>query len=255
VANPNTEDNLLQLALLLAKTTEGTLLPLHILLDNEGTIVAEAKTQQDQLLAAAERVAHAAVTAVESIARIDDAIDKGILRTAQERHANLIVCGWKGYSTYRDNFFGSSIDNVLRRSPIPVLLTRFTHPIKTTERVFLAVDEMSLTATSFPQLLTLAQTLAAELKASFCLLHVTAGSRRVPARGTAPTRSIDVPMQRVRTNFASYVRTLTANDLLILPAKINADFLGLPVLGVGSETIAHQNPNLSLIVIHIPLER
>jgi Kef-type K+ transport system membrane component KefB/nucleotide-binding universal stress UspA family protein len=253
VANPNTEDNLLQLALLLAKTTDGTLLPLHILLDNEGSIAPEAKIRQDQLLAAAEMTAHAAVTAVEPIARIDESIDKGILRTAQERNANLIVCGWKGYSTYRDNFFGSAIDNVLRRSTIPVLLTRFTHQIKTTQRVFLAVDETGLTVASFPQLLTLAQTLATELKASFCLLHVMAGSRRTPDRAALP-HAADIPMQRVRTNFAHYVsRNLIADDLLIVTAKINSDFLGLPTLGIGSETLAHQNPNLSLIVVHVPL--
>ena len=254
VANPNTEDNLLQLALLLAKTTQGTLLPLHILLDNEGTIAAAAKTQQDQLLANAEMIAHAAVTDVEPIARIDDSIDKGILRTAQERKANLIVCGWKGYSTYRDNFFGSAIDNVLRRATVPVLLTRFTHPIKTTQRVFLAVDEASLSASSFPQLLNLSQTLATELKASFCLLQVMSGSRRAPDRAVTASLDSDISIQRIRTNFNSYIsRNLTADDLLILSAKTNADFLGLPTLEIGSESIAHHNPALSLIVVHIPL--
>lgn len=254
VANPNTEDNLLQLALLLAKSTQGTLLPLHILLDKEGSIAAEDKAQQDQLLAAAETVAHAAVTDVESIGRMDDSIAKGILRTAQERNANLIICGWKGYSTYRDNFFGSAIDTVLRRATVPVLVTRFTHPVETTKRVFLAVDEANLTASSFPQLLTLAQTLANELKASFCVLHVMPGARRVSAKASAVPLPTNLSIQRVRMNFASYVtRTLTEDDLLILMAKNNVEFLGLPTLGIGSETIAHQNPMLSLIVIHIPL--
>lgn len=252
VANPNTEDNLLQLALLLAKTSKGTLLPLHILLDNAGPIAAEAKTRQEQLLAAAETVAHASVTDVEPIGRVDDSIDKGILRTAQERNANLIVCGWKGYSTYRDNFFGSAIDNVLRRATVPVLITRFTHPIKTTQRVFLAVDETSLASANFPQLLALSQTLATELKATFCLLQVMAGSRRSFNRADL-TQAGDVPVQQVRINFATYVsRMLTADDLLILTAKSNVEFLGLRTLGIGSETIAHQNPNLSLIVVHIP---
>lgn len=254
VANPNTEDNLLQLALLLAKSTGGTLLPLHILLDNEGAIAAAAKTRQDQLLAAAETIAHAAVTDVEPIGRVDDSIDKGILRTAQERNANLIVCGWKGYSTYRDNFFGGAIDNVLRRATVPVLLTRFTHPIKTTQRVFLAVDETSLMAASFPQLLTLTQTLATELKASFCLLQMMAGSRRASDGAVIASIDSNIPIQRVRTNFASYVsRNLTTDDLLILTAKFNAEFLGLPTPGIGSQKIAHQNPTLSLIVVHIPL--
>ncbi|MCU0526999.1 MAG: cation:proton antiporter [Elainella sp. Prado103] len=254
VSNPNTEDNLLQVALLLAKSTQGTLIPLHILLDHDGAVTPAAKTRQSQLLAAAETAAHAAVTEVEPIGRIDDAIDKGILRTAQEQQANLIVCGWKGYSTYRDNFFGGAIDNVIRRTTVPVFITRFTHPIKTTQRVFLAIDETDLLAPSFAQLLSLSRLLAAELKASFSILHVAGVSRRFSAKSDGLTLPADLSVERVRGNFNSYVaHHLISDDLLILTAKVNTDLLGLSTLGVGSETIAHQNPSLSLMVMHIPL--
>ena len=74
VANPNTEDNLLRLALILAKSSQGTLLPLHILSDRGEAISSADKMQQTQLLTAAETVAHAAACAVEPIARIDDAM-------------------------------------------------------------------------------------------------------------------------------------------------------------------------------------
>ncbi len=65
VANPNTEDNLLRLAWILAKTYQGTLLPLHILSDRGEAMEPADKMQQTQLLAAAETVAHAAACAVE----------------------------------------------------------------------------------------------------------------------------------------------------------------------------------------------
>jgi Kef-type K+ transport system membrane component KefB/nucleotide-binding universal stress UspA family protein len=165
VANPSTEDNLLQLALILAKRTGGTLLPLHVLSD-AAPVTTEAKLQQERLLAAAETIAHAAVTDVEPIGRVDDSIDKGILRTAQERNATLLICGWKGYSTYRDNFFGSVIDNVARRTLVPMLITRFPQPIESTQRVLLAIADAEATTASFQQTLFLTRTLAAELKAS-----------------------------------------------------------------------------------------
>ena len=38
VANPNNEDNLLNLAIILAKTASGTVLPLNVLSDREGSI-------------------------------------------------------------------------------------------------------------------------------------------------------------------------------------------------------------------------
>jgi Kef-type K+ transport system membrane component KefB/nucleotide-binding universal stress UspA family protein len=133
VANPNTEDNLLNLALILAKSVEGTLLPLHVLIDRQAwatpknfdPVSSEAKMQQQQLLDAAETIAHAANVKVETIGRVDDAIAQGIVRTAIERRASIIICGWKGYSTYQENFFGGTIDNVAVKAEIPVLIARF----------------------------------------------------------------------------------------------------------------------------------
>jgi Kef-type K+ transport system membrane component KefB/nucleotide-binding universal stress UspA family protein len=254
VANPNTEDNLLHLGLLLAKSTGGTLLPLHILLDNNGPISTEARLHQEQLLGAAETIAHAAVTQVEPIGRIDEAVDKGILRTAQERNANLLICGWKGYSTYRDNFFGSAIDNVLRRATVPVLITRFTQPIENTVRLFLAVDETHLISeTQFSQLFGLAKSLATEIKAPLCLLHIPSGTRRDPSPITQLISTSKLEVQPLRGQLVSYVtQTLTRDDLLILSAKVSGDFLGIASLDREAEAIVNQNPSLSIIVAHIP---
>ncbi|HEY9865733.1 MAG TPA: cation:proton antiporter, partial [Candidatus Obscuribacterales bacterium] len=55
-------------------------------------IPSGAKVRQEQLLAKAEMVAHAAVTPVETIGRVDNSIGMGIVRTAEERNASLIVC-------------------------------------------------------------------------------------------------------------------------------------------------------------------
>lgn len=130
VANPSTEDNLLQLAILLAKSSTGTLLPLHILLEQNAPISPEDKARQSQLLSTAEMIAHAAVANVIPIGRIDESIDKGIARVAEEKQASVIVCGWKGYSTYQENLFGGVIDKIVQRSAVPVLVTRFPLPIE-----------------------------------------------------------------------------------------------------------------------------
>jgi nucleotide-binding universal stress UspA family protein len=252
VANPSTEDNLLQLALILAKSTDGTLLPLHVLSDHAGPISTEAKLQQERLLAAAETIAHAAVTNVEAIGRVDDSIDKGILRTAQEHKANLIICGWKGYSTYRDNFFGSVIDNVARRTPVPMLITRFTQPIQTTQRIFLAVSEAEAKEPSFAQTLALTQALATELKAKLQILEVLpqARARAIPAM---PTLEVDVPVQRVRGDFVNQVsQILEADDLLVLTHNAHPERIGTPTLGNAPEAIARQHPDRSIIIAHFP---
>jgi Kef-type K+ transport system membrane component KefB/nucleotide-binding universal stress UspA family protein len=257
VANPSTEDNLLQLALILAKKSAGILLPLHILVDQQGTIAPEAKIQQSQLLATAETIAHAAVTAVEPIGRIDDSVDKGILRSALERDANLIICGWKGFSTYRENFFGSVIDNVLRRAKVPVLIARFAQPIENTQRVFLAVADLEKSSAAFGQTVALSKSLADELKASLQLLQVTDSPRRRTAFNAEELGlSPDTQIQQVRGNFVKRVsQMLKQDDLLILTAGTHPETVGLPALGVVPEAIARSHPATSIIVIHFPPNR
>jgi len=253
VANPSTEDNLLQLALILAKSTSGTLLPLHVLSDAYGPVSAEAKQQQERLLAAAETIAHAAVTDVEPIGRVDDSIDKGILRTAQERNANLLICGWKGYSTYRDNFFGSVIDNVARRTPIPMLITRFMQPISSTQRIFLAIADTEASSASFQQTLFLTRTLATELKASLQVLQILSNPRVANAANAIPGLGEDVPVEQIRGNFVNQVaRLLERDDLLVITHNAHPERLNMPTLGVEPEAIARQHPDVSIIIAHFP---
>ncbi|WP_347239572.1 cation:proton antiporter [Microcoleus sp. FACHB-68] len=253
VANPNTEDNLLQLAMILAKSAQGTLLPLHVISDKGGPISVAAKTQQNQLLAVAETAAHAAVTAVEPIGRIDDSIDKGIVRSSEERNASLIICGWKGYSSYQENFFGSVIDNVMRRASVPVLISRFSQPIKNTTRIFLAIAQMETSSSKFQQTVGIAKIISVELKAPLQLLLVVnkndSGLIDLESVGLEQT----TPIQLVRGKFVSKVsRMLQTDDLLILTAGTNPHVFGMPALGVQPEAIARAHPEVSVIVVHFP---
>jgi Kef-type K+ transport system membrane component KefB/nucleotide-binding universal stress UspA family protein len=254
VANPSTEDNLLQLALILAKSTGGTLLPLHILTDSQGPITAEAKARSSQLLMAAETIAHSAVTAVEPIGRVDDSVDKGILRTAEERNANLIVCGWKGYSTTRENFFGGVIDKVVSRSSVPVLVARFLQPIENINRIVLVFSERETSSSTFRQTMALAQSLSVELKASLQLLQIGAASQRDSFNLEALGLNSDVAaIQRVKENAVNKVsRMLKTNDLLILKAGIQSERLGLSSWRIAREAIARSNTSISRIVVHFP---
>ena len=252
VANPSTEDNLLQLAILLAKSAKGTLLPLHILLEQNSTISPEDKSRQNQLLSTAEMIAHAAVTNVTPIGRIDESIDKGIARVAEEKQASVIVCGWKGYSTYQENLFGGVIDKIVNRSSVPVLVTRFPLPIEHTGRVFIAFTTQQTYASSFKQSIQLAKSLATELKASLQLLHV------VPVRGatielTDLELPPDTPILKVRGNFVRQVsRLLKTNDLLVLNGTVEQKTQLFSLLGHAPEAIARIHPQVAMIIAYFP---
>ncbi|MGI0484003.1 cation:proton antiporter [Pantanalinema rosaneae CENA516] len=255
VANPSTEDNLLNLALILAKTSEGTLLPLHIITDRNQPITAEAKARQEELLTIAETVAHAAVANVEPIRRVDDTIDKGILRVAYERDANLIICGWKGYSTYRENFFGNVIDSIVQGSAVPVLITRFTHPIQTTRRVLLAVSNLEARNAALQQTIRLTRNLATELKANLEVVLLVASANQSQEQYLTELLP-DVTIHRLSGRFISKVlQMLQADDLLILNTAISPITPGRPVLGAIAEAIARQNRQISMIIMHVPNTR
>lgn len=253
VANPNTEDNLLQLALILAKSSEGTLLPLHVLSDRRGPVTPEARMQQSQLLAAAETIAHSAVTSVETIGRVDDAIDRGIVRTAMERNASVIICGWKGYSSYRENFFGGVLDNVVRQAQIPVLVSRFAQPVEATERIVLAISEADPASAEVRQTAALAQTMAAELKASLQLVRVRGNTKQTRLSLDTLGLEPETPVQRVRGSLAPRIATITKErDLLILISETRPERFGQSVLGREPEAIARAQPHLSMLIVHFP---
>ncbi|HIK43142.1 cation:proton antiporter [Thermoleptolyngbya sp. M55_K2018_002] len=256
VANPDTEANLLQLALILVCSTEGTLLPLHVLPDSQDWLTAADRSQQAMLLGAAETLANAAAAEVEPIGRIDDSIDRGILRTAQEREANLIVCGWKGFSTYRDHLFGSVIDNVVRRAGIPVLVTRLMQPMNTVKRVLLVVTAEDLASPQFAEALALVKGLATGLKATF-VLGLAMSDEAIATNQLDSLKSelkdSVYPLHGDIVRSLSYI--LDPNDLLILlhETRPYAPYaFGQPTLGVTPEAIARQYRAVSMAIVNLP---
>ncbi|HEY9771247.1 MAG TPA: cation:proton antiporter [Coleofasciculaceae cyanobacterium] len=255
VANPNNEDNLLNLALILAKTADGTLLPLNVLSDREGTVSPEARIQQRQLLETAETLAHAANASVETIGRVDDAIYRGIVRTAIERDASLVVCGWKGYSTYQDNFLGSTIDNVALQLSIPVLIAHFVQPIANSERVFLAITKRQALSEEFEQTLSIAKMLASELKTSLEVLIVV--SKKQAQLSPQELANLNSPtlIGQAQGNFIKEVsQKIYKNDLLLLPVKTaQARIRGRSVVGTIPTAIARSHEDISVVIVHFPL--
>ena len=261
VANPTTEDSLLNLALILTKAGGGMLLPLNVLSDHHGPVSEEAIQKQTQLLAEAENIAHAAATEVSPIARVDNTIDGGILRTALEQDASVIISGWKGFSTYKDNFFGSVLDTVANRARVPVMVTRFTHPISHTERIILAVDKQQALSVNFQPTLMAAQMIANELKTSLQVLVVVAQKQRQLTAAEIDELNVEVPLEQAQGKLANRIaKRLQENDLLMLEVNTHMQHpqrlvTRTSAIGVVPEAIARKHPTVSIIVMHYPLSQ
>ncbi len=248
VANPNSENNLLNLALILSKAVDGTLLPLHVMSDRS-SLNQDSINQQVQLLAAAELIAHSANATVETIGRVDDAIDRGIIRTAVERKASLIICGWKGFSTYQEDFFGGVLDNVAVKATIPILIAHFTQPIANTARIFLAVTKKQALSPEFSSILDVAKTLATELKAS---LQVSVIISKKQAQLSTVGR--DIFIAQLQGGFVEQICSkIHRNDLVILATNTsNQRTQGKSAVGKTGSAVARSQSNTSVLVIHFP---
>ena len=141
IANPQNHIHLITLAGILARWGKGVLYPVHIAQEVQGRV--EGREHQRQLLD--DPILKDPQTDIRPIARVDTSVPRGILRTAIENDASLIVMGWHGQASFmREAVFGSGQDEVMWSAEVPVVVGRLTTPINAVERVVLVVPPHSL---------------------------------------------------------------------------------------------------------------
>ncbi|WP_375473637.1 cation:proton antiporter [uncultured Nostoc sp.] len=146
VYNPQTQQYLIEMATLLARQSQGKIIPLAI-----ATAAAhmdapqlEASLQRSEwLLNKATTQSRALGVAAEPVLRIDDAFAQGISRAAREQKANLIVMGWGKRTGLRARLFGNVIDGVLWASHCPVAVTRLVESPKKIQRILVPIENLT----------------------------------------------------------------------------------------------------------------
>ncbi|HEX2906795.1 MAG TPA: cation:proton antiporter [Phototrophicaceae bacterium] len=147
IANPDTQEHLITLASILTRAGAGVLLPLEVVREVEGQAV---KKRQDLLEA---EIINDPELACQPIYRIDTLVSKGILRTAIEEDASLIVLGWRGKPNLSQSIFGTVLDEVVWKALVPVLIARLNTPVYALQRVVLIIPPNSFNmATARPAL-------------------------------------------------------------------------------------------------------
>lgn len=108
------------LALSLAQKYGATVVVCHAF--GQTPVTLESSEVKGLVEPVAERMREAGVDAEISIP--DELPAEGILRAAEEGHADLIVMGSRGRGTFADLLLGSTADRVLRFAKIPVVIAR-----------------------------------------------------------------------------------------------------------------------------------
>lgn len=100
----------------------GVVVPLPPTIDEAASVtVAIREFMTEQVAAEARRIRAAGIAAEESVVEAASP-HEGILRVAEERHADMIVMGTHGRTGLVRAVIGSVADKVVRHSPVPVVL-------------------------------------------------------------------------------------------------------------------------------------
>lgn len=142
VANPDTLERLMQLALVVRdeKRTDN-LVALNVINDNNDSVRLEMRGKRS--LERAAQIAASANVPLKTVSRFDLNIATGILHTAKETESTTIVIGLHNKSNLVDSFFGNLTEDLLKNTYQQVMIARFQMPVNTLRRIIVAVPPKS----------------------------------------------------------------------------------------------------------------
>lgn len=127
IANPDTAGTLLRLAGCLARPHAGDVLALQVVVVPEAMPLEAGRHRARAgrtLLDKALALANDADLPIQTMTRVARSVAQGILDTAVEEGADLIVLGWSGPPRSRGASLGQIVDAVLRDAPCDVVVMR-----------------------------------------------------------------------------------------------------------------------------------
>lgn len=133
IIDPRSQEQLIGLATLLAKVNDGKTIAVHVV--KAGSKQEKELSLQRDLLGRTPEILNDPQSEVELISRLADTHAKGILYTAQEQNATIILMGWRGKRTLRESLLGSVLDEVIWGSDTPVIVGKISVPLNSNRRI------------------------------------------------------------------------------------------------------------------------
>ena len=139
IAEVKLSEGLVMLASLLARASNGRVLAVSVAQDMGLANDNNSFHLHKDLLGRVYEALNDPETELELIPRIATSHAQGILHTAHETNASLILMGWRGKRTLRENILGSVLDEVIWGSDTPVMVGKLDLPLNSMERVVFIV--------------------------------------------------------------------------------------------------------------------
>lgn len=152
IAEVKHSEELVSLASLLARGSKGKVLAVSVASDH-GPNKANNLMLHKELLEKVSVSLNDPETQIELIPRLDMTHSQGILHTATEENASLILMGWRGKRTFRENVLGSVLDEVVWGSNTPVIVGKLSLPLNSIQRVMFLVPAKSVPSIALRRML------------------------------------------------------------------------------------------------------
>ncbi len=149
IANPDTINRLLTFAMLIRdKKSTLPIYPLSVVLDSDD--LNQKIVQTNYLLRDSLEKASATGTPIKVTHRVDLNIAGGIIRAAREMNATELLMGWTKNQTTSRFLFENTLDNVIKNTGQTAYIAKLDHPVRTYQRIVVAVPEKADLEIGFP---------------------------------------------------------------------------------------------------------
>ncbi len=247
VYNPHTQEILLSLAGILAQAGKGKLTALRVLPPTNGKTSAKP---DDSLQKTIDETVHDDLTC-QIIQRIDKSPADGIRHAALENDATLILVGWRGKATFKQSVFGTILDEVIWKAPVPVMVARLEMPIAAEQRVTLVITPGSISAGQVQETFKIGCAIAHALNVPLNILAHEPYCPTLAQHISADENGTQYHLLPLQTDVVRVVKEQTHETDLIIITTSGSRRRFESSLGNIPEQIAASN-HASMLVLHYP---
>ncbi len=249
VANPDTIDSLVDLAVLIKDKKEShPIYALNVVADNS----IKSSENGKKLLERAAMLGAASDNKVKMISRYDLNIASGIINVVKEKNISDVIIGLHQKASIGDSFLGSMTDSLLTNINRMICIFKSVQPIGTIKRIVVAIPERAEFETGFSiwcdRIYTVAQQTGASI--CFCGTDDTIATIKKYAKSKRYSSQVETQLLADWDDFLMLTSVVRPNDLLIVVTARKSSLSYNPLLEKLPKQLAMYFKDQSYIVLY-----
>ncbi len=246
IINPQNQENRLVLASILARAHGGTILAVHVSPEVDGRVREPAPREPLEHI---PDILGDPETNLQLIPRVDHSAAQGIIHTAMENNASVILMGWRGRSTIRSSIMGAVLDEVIWGTDIPVMVGRLNAPINGTQQVVLLLPSESLSQIVARRALDMVTTVTTALNAPLLVLSDGEYHHKIEQMLAGGSLPQGYRIEALGSNPMKTLQQQTSDQDMIVIPSVGSRKRFLSSLGNLPERVAAET-SCNLVILH-----